>query len=64
MSISSNRIQAQKQAEERLSKLSAHIYPNSEKQYSYIPEIDASVSFRRVSLSNGEFLDLYDTSWM
>jgi phosphomethylpyrimidine synthase len=62
MSISSNRIQAQKQAEERLSKLSAHIYPNSEKQYSYIPEIDASVSFRRVSLSNGEFLDLYDTS--
>lgn len=56
------REKARLEAMGRLKNLQSHEYPNSHRSYIDLPNIDAKVSARTISLTNGEKLDLYDTS--
>ncbi len=63
MNVRDSRKQAEKEALERLSKLQGNAYPGSTRCYYSVPEIsNLKVAVRRVNLTNGEHVDLYDTA--
>lgn len=52
----------EREAEERLRALRGRAYPGSRRSYRDVPETGFRVPVRTVDLSNGESVDLYDTS--
>ncbi len=53
---------AELEAHSRLQSLQSHAYPSSVRHYIDLPKIKARVPVRKINLSNGESVDLYDTS--
>lgn len=62
MSVIEKRQNAELEARARLQALQGFAYPNSERCYRQLPKHDYSVPMRRIRLSNGESVDLYDTA--
>lgn len=62
MSVIEKRQHAELEARSRLQSLQGFAYPNSERCYRQLLNHDYSVPMRRIVLSNGESVDLYDTA--
>ncbi len=56
------RMKAEQEAQERLGHLQGFAYPSSSRTFKSSPDESFRVPCRTVNLSNGEHLDLYDTS--
>ncbi len=56
------RMKAEQEAQERLGHLQGFAYPSSSRTFKSAPDESFRIPCRTVNLSNGEHLDLYDTS--